>query len=110
FRLVDQDIGGLVTEMIERAADRGRQARRTLADVVGRRQYLDQHPGLVGGGVLAEDQRVEEGELVRAYARHRRMRIHRRAQPHGDLDEDVVAGPAAEQIVDRLEAVQVENA
>jgi hypothetical protein len=105
--LVDQDLGGLVAEMEQRTADRGRQARGALADIVGRRQYLDQHARLVGSGGLAEDQRIEEGELVGADARHRRVAVHRCAQPHGDLDEDVVAGPAAEQVVDRLEAVEV---
>ena len=108
--LVDQDLGRLVAEMEQRTADRSRKARRALADIVGRRQYLDQHARLVGRGVLAEDQRIEEGELVGADARHRRVAVHRRAQPHGDLDQYVVAGLAAEQVVDRLEAVEVEDA
>jgi hypothetical protein len=77
---------------------------------VGRRQYLDQHARLLGGGVLAEDQRIEEGELVSADARHRRMGIHRGTQPHRDLHKNFVSGPAAEQIVDRLEAVEVQDA
>jgi len=33
------------------------------------------------------------------------MRVHRRAQAHRDLHQNVVARLAAEQIVDRLEAV-----
>ena len=36
--------------------------------------------------------------------------VHRRAQPHRHLDEDVVARLAPEQVVDRLEAVEIEDA
>ena len=108
--LVDQDLGGLVAGIEQRAADRGRKPRRALADIVGRRQDLDQHLGLFAGGFLAEHHRVEEGEFVGADAGHRRLAVHRRAQPHRHLDQDVVAGLVAEQIVDRLEAVEVENA
>jgi hypothetical protein len=38
------------------------------------------------------------------------MRVHRCTQTHGDLDQYVVARPAAEQVVDRLETIEVENA
>ena len=108
--LVDQDLGGLVAGIEQRAADRGRQPRRALADIVGRRQDLDQHLGLFAGRFLAEHHRQQEGEFVGADAGHGRLAVHRRAQPHRHLDQDVVAGLVAEQIVDRLEAVEVENA
>jgi hypothetical protein len=38
------------------------------------------------------------------------MAVHRCAKPHGDLDQNVVTGLMAEQVVDRLEAVEVEDA
>ena len=108
--LADQHVGRLVAEMKQRTADRSRQSRGAFADIVGGRQDLDQHAGLLRRGLLAEDERVEKGEFVGADARHGRRPVHGCAQPHGDLDQDVVAGLAAEQIVDRLEAVEIEYA
>ena len=108
--LVDQDLGGLVAGIEQRAADRGGKTRRAFADVVGRRENLDQHLGLFAGRFLAEHHREQEGEFVGADARHRRLAVHRSAQPLRHLDQDVVAGLVAEQIVDRLEPVEIDDA
>ncbi len=108
--LVQQDGRRLIAGIVERAPDGGRKPGRPLAHVVGRRQDLDQHPRLLARRLLAEHQRVEEGELVGADAGHRGLAVHGRPQPHRHLHQDVVARMVAEKVVDRLEAVQVEDA
>ena len=110
FGLVDEDFGGLVAGVEQRAANRGRKPGGAFADIIGRRKDLDQHARLLRRRLLAEHHRIEIGELVGADAADRGVAVHRRAQPHRHLDQDVVAGLVAEQIVDRLEAVEVENA
>ena len=61
-------------------------------------------------GVGRAERRLDQhGELVAAEPGHRVAVAHRRAQPVGDLDQQLVAGRVAEAVVDLLEAVQVEE-
>lgn len=62
--LADQNLGGLVARIEHRAADRSRKPGSAFADIVGRRQDLDQRSRLFGRRLLAEHHRIEEGIFV----------------------------------------------
>ncbi|MNZ45431.1 hypothetical protein D3C78_630860 [compost metagenome] len=51
----------------------------------------------------------QQGELVAAHARHGVVLVHAGGQAHGHFLEHAVAGGMAEGVVDRLEAVEVEE-
>ena len=52
---------------------------------------------------------VKDDEFVAAPARHQIARTDDGAQPACDLDQELVAGPVAETVVDLLEVVEVEK-
>ena len=80
-----------------------RHAERRGADRPGH-PFSDVRDVLDAGGTVDEDR-----ELVTAPARHRVVRRHDRAEPSGRLREHQVAGAVPDGIVDRGEAVQVEE-
>ena len=51
---------------------------------------------------------LDDRELVAAEAGDQLVAAHHRAQPVGDLDQQLVAGRMAVNVVDRLEAVEVD--
>ena len=75
---------------------------------IGRGQRVGDPLGERDGVVLA-DLLAHDDELVAAEAGDQVAGAHRRAQPVGHLDEQLVAGGVAERVVDDLEVVQVQE-
>ena len=95
---------------IDGKAEGGREADVAVAEIVGRRQHFADHlPEFLGARAL-EDQRQHEGKLVAVVAGDRRAVGNAGLEAMGDLAEDFVAGVGAEQIVDRLEGVEIGDA
>ncbi len=59
--------------------------------------------------IVAVEVGQQDHELVASEASHGVVRPHDRAQPVGDLADDVVAPGMAEFVVDRLEAIEVDE-
>jgi hypothetical protein len=78
------------------------EAERTL-------QLLEHALGVADRLSHVDEALEQESELVAAQARHRVDHPHRAPEPHREGDQQLVAEPVPEAVVDDLEAVEVEE-
>ena len=94
----------------QRAADRARDASSAPSPAPsGQRRRAAQVLGRAAQRLLRRDARQDHAELLAAPAPDGVVRPDRPAQPARDVDQHRVAGRVAVRVVDRLEAVEVEQ-
>ena len=105
----DQHLRGAAVARADGEADRGADMERVLVDLVGARQRLDHAVrdalDVAGVGRIGDHHR----ELVATEATAGQAILHHLPQPLGDADEQPIADQMAERVVDRLEAVEVDQ-
>lgn len=110
FGALQQFLAILSGEGIDGKAEGGGEADVAVTKVIRRRQHLADHLAEFLGTRPLEDQRQHEGEFVAIVASDQRAVRNAGPETMGDLTEDFIAGCRAEQIVDRLETVEVDDA
>ena len=105
----EQALGAGAVARHERDADAGADVEELAFGDVGSPDEVDDAPGKRLGIHRVGEARLENHELVAADACNGIGRAHRRAQAVGDPLEEHVAHRVAQRIVDRLEAVEVDQ-
>ena len=107
--VAQQLVGGLVAGVADRDAGGGTQGQLAAVQDERRRQGPPDPLGGPDGALLGVRAGDQDGELVAAEAGHQVARPHRVGEPLGHDAQQLVADVVALRVVDRLEAVQVQE-
>ena len=107
--VAQQLVGGLLAGVADRDAGGGAQGQLPAVQDERRGQRPPDPLGGPDGALLGVRAGDEDGELVAAEAGHQVARPHRVGEPLGHDAQQLVADVVALRVVDRLEAVQVEE-
>ena len=89
--------------------ERRRQAHIAVTEIIGGRQNVLEHATDFFGALFLENQWQNESEFITLDAGNKPAIRQTGAQPVRHLAQDLVAGRVAEEIVDRLETIDIGN-
>ena len=109
IRTLEEVLELLPGERVDGKTEGCGKANVAIAEIVGRGQYFADHLPEFFCADAFENQRQDEGKFVAVMTRHHRAIRNAGLETMCDLAEYFVAGIDAEQVIDRLEGIKIDN-